>query len=133
MPKRPKSSFPRTRESSLRNDNAVEIIPLRVVFLNEVHFPRSQPLLEAFFPCHGALGILVNFKIDESFHMIPLGEAVHLVVLMLPHHLDKIGSHPDIQGAVASTGKDVDIEVLGHRHVSRIPVFTGMTEGVSLS
>ena len=89
-------------------DVVIQVRPGGVLFLNQLDLPLPVPFLECLLPVEGAFHGAVYFLPDQPVDTITIRESFDQVVLVLPHALDDVGGHSDVQGAAGFVGKDVD-------------------------
>jgi hypothetical protein len=57
----------------------------------------------------GIADVVEPFEIDQSLQSIPLGEAVDESRAMLKHPTDQIVRHPDVQNAIRTIGRNINL------------------------
>ena len=60
----------------------------------------------------------MRFDVDEYFHVVLPGETCFKAVLVRPNAIGQVRRHPNVQGAVALAGKNVDTGLLWHKPVN---------------
>ncbi len=83
-------------DANSRCDGRPQVIPLRVLFLNQFYLPRPIPFLQLLFPQDRLFHAGVQFVIDQRMHAVLLGEAFGHVILVLPYPLDQIAGDADV-------------------------------------
>jgi hypothetical protein len=95
---------------SLPGDFAVQIVPIRIRFLDQSNLPCATPLLDLLLTRYRRLGAVVLLKPYQRFDAVVHGETGYATFLVLPHALDKIRRGANIQRAIPPTREDVDLE-----------------------
>src|SRR5579864_6843052 len=78
----PWPGLPRPPTSS--GETIIEILPQRVIAMDQLHLPRTAPVFDVHLALLGKQNIIVPFGVDEPFQTIFLGEAVGHALAMLP-------------------------------------------------
>ena len=74
----------------LVGDRMIQILPSRIRFLNQMHFPLASPVFELFLPLDSRLHAFVKLIPDQIMDPVPFGESFHEVVFVLPNSFDKL-------------------------------------------
>ena len=90
------------------NQAMKQILPIRIVSMDQPHFPRTWPVFDRLLTLNRGANIFMPFKIDELFQPILLREATQQTVAMLVTAPDKIAGDADIKRAVTSVGHYVN-------------------------
>ena len=101
---------PAIRESGV--DSLIQIQPIGVVLLDQRQFPGARPVLDVLLALQGVPDVVEFLVVDQSVDTISLCETIGRALPVLPSSAREIVRHADVQGAVPSTGQDVD--VVGH-------------------
>src|SRR6478672_3426299 len=88
---------------SLPGDFAVQIVPIRIRFLDQSNLPCTTPLLDLLLTRERRLGAVVLLKPYQRFDAVVHGETGYPTFLVLPHALDKIRRDANIQRAIPPT------------------------------
>src|SRR3954469_10934273 len=78
-----------------------EVLPERILALDQVNLPRTLPFLHPALPNDRIADVVIGFEIDETFDAVLSGEATDDVRSMLPYPLRQIGRRADIEGPLA--------------------------------
>jgi hypothetical protein len=78
--------------------------PLEILSLDQFDLPVPLPALELLFAGDGFLDALVSFDLDKAMVAISLLERRALAAAMFLQALLHGVGHPDVKGAVATTG-----------------------------
>lgn len=92
----------------------VQIVPLDVGLLNEIHLPLPFPFLEAFLPMNGPPHVPETLEMDQLLDAMSLRESVDEPFPVLPDTSYEIVGYTDVKRAVTPARKDVDVILLGH-------------------
>ncbi|TDQ66706.1 hypothetical protein ATL17_0709 [Maritalea mobilis] len=71
----------------------IKVIPIRIALFNEFQLPFAVPLFQRLLARDGTFEIVVLLEMDEYFHIVLLGETIHLTFAMLPHAPHQIIGH----------------------------------------
>jgi hypothetical protein len=99
-----------------------------VRLFDQIHLPRSSPLLDPFFPPNGFFDVVVYLEVNQAMNPVAFGEPFDEAAAMLPDSSDEVGCHSRIQGAVRLAGQDVEGGLFRHRGAFRgfpLPAFAG--------
>src|SRR6185369_846730 len=107
-------SSPRRRGSNSLNDRLIQIVPLRILRLDQVHLPVPIPFLDLLFTRDRPDGCLVHLEPDQPMNAVVLAESGDYVVLVLPHAPNQIVRNPDVQSLVHARGEDVHVVMALH-------------------
>jgi hypothetical protein len=91
-----------------------QIVPVRVHFLNDAHFPGAPPFLHLLFSNDGLLDFIKRLKPDEQLAVVSLRKAFNNSFPMFPYPPGQIAGNTDIQGSVPAARHDVDEAALAH-------------------
>ena len=105
------------RRQSLSEQSGIEIIPGRVVAMNQPHLPRTVPVLHRFFPLNGSGDVVVAFEVDKSGQAVARRKSGGCCSTMLVSPPQDVGRDADIERSVRSVRHDVDPSA---RHAPRI-------------
>jgi hypothetical protein len=85
---------------SISKEARVQILPLRVVFFDEIDLPLTRPMLHRFLALNGKMDIAEAFVPNQTVNAIFLGKAFAHTFLMLPRSADNVGGDADIECAI---------------------------------
>ena len=105
-------SFLRKQESRSTANLLVQILPVRIRFLNQFKLPLSFPLFKLLFSGDGHLGIVELLVMYELMNVILIGKPSDQIVLVFVGPFDQITGYADIQRPVLSARKNIDIIIL---------------------
>ena len=100
------------RGRALLRQLVVKIMPLRIVALDQLQFPRAAPFLDALFAedriGHGLV------KLDKQYprHSVIANKSTDSIRTMLPSTARNITCDTDIKGAITLAGEEVDTRTL---------------------
>ena len=92
----------------------IQITPVWINGLYKFQFPGATPFLHLFLPRYGGIHRSVQLVVHKHMHFVRPREPGHFVILVLPNAFVQITGHTDIEGAVASTGKNIDRRLFIH-------------------
>jgi len=113
-----------------------EIIPHRVISLDEFDFPIALPFLNPFFADDGVTDVVKGLDVDETLNIVLLGESGNETLTMLENPLSQIAGDAGIKRAVASACEDVDMsgqDDAPYHELQRVwvPAFAGATGSIA--
>ena len=85
-----------------------QILPVRILPVNETHLPRSRPMLDRFFALNCGSDVVMVFEIDEPFERVPLCETVHQTFAVFIATSHEIARNAGVENTVTTIGHDVD-------------------------
>jgi hypothetical protein len=85
-----------------------QILPVRILRVNETHFPRPRPMLDGFFALNCGPDVVMVFEIDKAFERVPLGETVNQAFAVCVDTRNEIACNAGIENTVTTIGHDVD-------------------------
>ena len=88
-------------------DRLNQILPLRIIFLNQSDLPVPIPFFEPFLTKDGIFHSLMKLHKDKSMDIIFVGEAVSEAISVLPDPPWQVTGHTNIECAPFFAGKDV--------------------------
>ena len=100
------------------NDPRPEIFAIRIVLLDQLHFPFAPPLLDPFLACDGRFHRVVQLLPDQPGDVELRGESVDRMRPMLPRSPDQVTGDSGIQDTMPSMGKQVDDRLPVHADAS---------------
>jgi|SRR5579862_6202788 len=74
----------------------VQIIPIRIVFLDQANFPLSIPMFKRFFPNYRRIDLLMDFILDELRYTVVFSKTRKEFIAMLINSFRKIVRHTDV-------------------------------------
>ena len=83
-------------------------MPIKVLALDQVDFPKPVPPLELFLTRDRTLHVAEEFIADEGVDDVPSCEAAGKTLPMLEDARYQVARHADVQGATRLAGEDVD-------------------------
>ena len=92
---------------------AVQVAPLRIILIDQPHFPRARPVLHVLFALDGIAACLIDFKMNKLIDSVTLAVTFDIAVLVLVDASDKVVGNADIQSAAGPASEDID-KVLAH-------------------
>ena len=93
-----------------------EIVPIRVVALNQIDLPLAMPVLQLLLACDRLFHGAKQFVAHQAMHRVLFCKAVDFAVSMLPKTSDKIARDADVKRAAGRAGEDVDAGASLNRH-----------------
>ncbi len=94
--------------------SSIEILPVRILCLDQVQLPLTAPTLELFFPLNGCCKVGAMLEVNQSSQTVLLGEPGHIPQSMFPDPSQEIVCHADIQRAAEAIGQDIDVAIPAH-------------------
>jgi len=85
-----------------------EVIPSRIVALDQVLLPVARPLLDALFSSNSRFHCLANVIPDQTLDVVALGETVKSSIAVLHDPTDKVGRNASVEPGVEATRQHVD-------------------------
>ena len=82
----------------------VKIMPLRIVALNQLKFPRATPFLDPLFAEDGIGDGCVKLDKHQPMHSVTSNKSADDIRTMLPSTAGKISCHTDIKRTIALAG-----------------------------
>src|SRR5665213_910718 len=95
---------------SSAGDLGIQITPIRIVLLYQSNLPRPRPFLQPFLTVDRRFNVLKAFEINQTIHVIILGEAFGRTGFMFVHAPNEVVRHADVKRATNAASKDVDVE-----------------------
>jgi hypothetical protein len=80
---RAKPASPESKTTILSSDLIIEIIPIRIVLLNQIDFPLPPPPLQFFLAFDGSRRIVISFIPYKEASIVMRREALDELVLVL--------------------------------------------------
>ena len=96
------------------NNLFIQIPPIRVLLLDEPQLPTTAPCLQLLLTLNGGFGGFAGLVVNELIDAISGGETGDFLLFMLPDAARQVGGYPNVQGAVASVGNNVNAEGFVH-------------------
>jgi len=96
------------RRSLHTGQRGIQISPMRVLPLDQVHLPFSRPLLHRFFALDRVPRLGELLKPDEAVHLVIAGEVRRLASAMLFDTADDAVGDADVERPSGLAGEDVD-------------------------
>jgi hypothetical protein len=109
IPGRGEAASPESITTGLTGDTAVEIIPIRILFIDQSRLPIAPPFLEFFLASDRAYGVIENLKQDQLVDPVSLRESRHDLDLVLMDTSNEVVRYTNVQRAVFLTRQDVDV------------------------
>lgn len=97
------ASPPKRRHSQLNG----QIIPMRVIPLDQVLLPITPPSLDLLFAGNGVVHLVSGFEPDKPRDFVLPRISVEPVLAVLDHSTDQIRRDADIELAIKTAGQDV--------------------------
>src|SRR5262245_61764010 len=94
----------------------VKIPPLGIGLFDEDEFPCATPLLQCFFPSDRDVHVIILLIPDEADAAVLGRESGKDSFAVLMDAADEIAGDPEVEGAVALAGNDVDGDAVVLRH-----------------
>ena len=85
-----------------------QIMPMRVVALDQIDLPRPVPVLQLFLACDGGRHVGQPFVANKAIDAIAAREPTAVAVSMLPHARKQIGCNANVKRPARLACKDVD-------------------------
>ena len=99
---------------SLSRKCQIQIIPVRIGFLYQFHFPFTIPFLNSLFACDRTLGCLVLLVPNELPYGILPGKPFDNFFLVLPDALQKIRCHTGVNCSITVACQNVYKKTFAH-------------------
>lgn len=84
-----------------------QVLPLRIVLLNQIDLPLAFPAFHTFLSIDSIANIPVLLEIDQPVHPVFLGESFDGIGLVLMHPVQEVVGYADVQRAVLPAGQDI--------------------------
>jgi hypothetical protein len=84
-----------------------QILPVRILCVNEPHFPGPRPMLDRFFALNCRPDIVMVFEIDESFERVLFCETVNQAFPVFIATPTEIARNTGVENTVTTIGHDV--------------------------
>src|ERR1051325_6888401 len=97
------------RNDSSDSDLGIEVVPVRIAFLNQPNLPVAPPILELLLACDCVGRIIIGLEPYELIDAITRAETADRLALMLVRAADKIVCDAVVKRAVLLAGEDVDV------------------------
>src|SRR3954451_8821861 len=91
------------------NQQITQITPIEVLALDQLDLPVALPPLQLLLPTDGFVRTIIGLDIYKWVNSMGIDKRGTLATAVLRQPLLRRIRHPDIQGAVASTGENVDV------------------------
>jgi len=111
-----------TRVSTTSNQLIIEIIPTRVVLLNQPNLPAPPPMLDVLFTLHGRFDCVVMLRPNETLKVMLFGEALDRTFAMLPSTPSKVTGDAYIERPFGLVGYNVDPSAFHGGMVARVDI-----------
>ena len=85
-----------------------EVVPMRVVALDQVHFPVAVPLLDSLLGRDRRFHRVGHFVPDQADDAVMAGKAFEGAFAVLENSADEVRGHAYVQRAVIAVAEDVD-------------------------
>ena len=86
------------------------------MLLDQFELPRSHPLLQLFLSANRLKDVVVDFIPHEVVNLIPLGESLVQIILVLMNPAVNVVCHADVECAISLARQDVHKVILGGTH-----------------
>jgi len=96
------------------NQIGIQIVPLRICLLDQFQLPASLPFFDRLLPCNRGDHALMRLVPYQFVNAVAFGESFDKVALMLPHALDHVGGHTNVECSVPAADEDVNTRFLRH-------------------
>ena len=114
------SISPRARRLGLEPESNREIVPMRIVALDQIDLPSPMPLLQLLLAsdCFGHL--VEHFETDKSDHPVTRGEAFGCTGAMLVQSGKKIRSYANVKRSSRLARKNIGAWLSHHERASTL-------------
>ena len=90
-------------------DRLVQVVPFRILRLDQLDLPISLPLLELFLARNCGDRIVVDFEPDQLVDSISLREAGNRLALVLVHAANDVVRYAEVERSVSVACEEVDV------------------------
>ena len=95
---------------------AIQVVPIRIRFLDKLYLPHSIPLFDLFLTRDRRLRILMDLEPNQPLETVLATEAINQLCAMLRNSLRKIRCHTDVQSPTRYVGQDVYAKLFTHKN-----------------